>query len=107
MHPQEETAITWLRGKPGVLPDGVQAEHVTDRFAFTAESDVTGQQDITDSYPTLVRKSSWVIVSYSTIHTGQATAFYAGDLIIYVYPIKFLEDNKNLVYNDGGAEIFR
>lgn len=107
MHPQEETAISWLRSKPGVLPDGVQAEDVTNRFAFTAESAVDGQQVIADSYPTLVRKSSWLVLSYSTIHTGLATEFYDGNLITYVYPTKFLEDNKNLVFNDGGAEIFR
>ncbi len=107
MHPQEEAAVNWLRGKPGVLPGGVQAEESTDRFALMAESDVTGNQIVTDSYPSLVRKSSWVILSYSTIHTGRVTAYYDGDLISYVYPIKFLRDNKNLVYNDGGAEIFR
>jgi uncharacterized membrane protein len=107
MQPQEEAAISWLWGKPGVLPDGIQSENFTARFAFTAESEVTGQQVITDSYPSLIRKSSWVILSYSTIHTGQATAYYDGDLLTYLYPTEILQDNKNLVYNDGGAEIFR
>jgi uncharacterized membrane protein len=107
MHPQEEVAISWLWGKPGVLPDGVQAENFTQRFAFSDESEVTGQQVITDIYPSLIRKSSWVILGYSNIHTGQANTYYNGDLITYVYPIGILRDNKNLVYNNGGAEIFK
>jgi uncharacterized membrane protein len=107
MHPEEEAAVGWLRGKPGVLPDGVQAENFTDQFYFTAQSDVTGRQRIMDIYPPLVRRSSWVILGYSTVHTGEATAVYDGDILTYVYPIGLLQNNKNLVYNNGGAEIYR
>jgi uncharacterized membrane protein len=106
-HPQEVAAVGWLAGKPGVLPDGVQAENFSDRFAFTAPSDVTGRQSIADIYPSLVTQSSWVILGYSTVHTGRATAYYDGDLITYLYPIGFLQASKNLVYNNGGAEIYK
>jgi uncharacterized membrane protein len=107
MHPQEEAAVGWLRGKPGVLPDGIQAENVTDQFYFNGRSDVSGGQFIADIYPSLVRRSSWVMLSYSTVHTGEASVFYDGDILTYAYPIEFLQDNKNLVYNNGGAEIYR
>lgn len=106
-HPQEVAAVGWLAGKPGVLPDGVQAENFSDRFAFTAPSDVTGRQSIADIYPSLVTQSSWVILGYSTVHTGRATTYYDGDLITYLYPIGFLQASKNLVYNNGGAEIYK
>ena len=107
VHPQEVTAAAWLAGKPGVLPDGVQADNSQDRFAFTARSDVTGAQFISDNYPSLVRQSSWVILSYSTVQTGQATTFYDGDILTYMYPIDFLQHSKDLVYDDGGAQIYR
>ncbi len=106
-HPQEVAAVDWLADKPDVLPDGVQAEDFTDRFAFTSPSRVSGQQFITDIYPTLIRRSSWVILGSSNVHSGRASLFYDGDLITYVYPIGFLRVSKNLVYNDGGAEIYR
>ena len=106
-HPQEVAALGWLAGKAGVLPDGVQAENFVDRLYFTAPSDVSGRQVVTDIYPTLVRQSSWVILGYSTLRTGQAIADYGGDLVPYAYPIRFLQDNKNLVYNDGGAEVYQ
>jgi len=107
MHPQEVAAVGWLAGKPGVLPDGVQAEHFTDQFAFNAESDVTGQQLITDIYPSLIRRTSWVILSYSIMHGDRATVDYGGDLITYAYPVGFLRVSKNLVYDNGGAEIYQ
>ena len=106
-HPQEVAAVNWLSGQPGVLPAGVQAENVTDRFAFTSPGSVSGRQVIADIYPTLIRRSSWVILGSSTIHTGQASVFYEGNLIAYAYPIGILQASKNLVYNNGGTEIYR
>ena len=105
MHPQEVAAVGWLADKPGVLPNGVQAEDLTYRFAFTSPSGVG--QDMMDIYPSLVRQSSWVILGYSTVRTGRATTFYDGDLLTYMYPIGVLQDSKSLVYNDGDAEIYR
>ena len=69
-------------------------------------SDVTGSQFISDNYPSLVRRSGWVILGYSTVRSGLATTDYDGDLLTYVYPRGFLLGSKNLVYNDGGAEIY-
>jgi uncharacterized membrane protein len=106
-HPQEVAAVNWLSGQPGVLPAGVQAENVTDRFAFTSPGRVSGRQVIGDIYPTLIRRSSWVILGYSTMHTGQASVFYEGNLISYAYPVGILQAGKNLVYNNGGTEIYR
>jgi hypothetical protein len=100
-------AVSWLAGNPGVLPDGIQAENFTDRFMFNAPSKVNGDQVISDIYPTLVSRSSWLILSYSNVRTGQATTDYDGDLLTYEYPMGFLRDTKNLVYNNDGAEIFK
>jgi hypothetical protein len=107
MHPQEVAAVNWLAGKPGVLPGGIQAENFTNRFMFNAPSDVSGAQVISDIYPTLVSRSSWLILSYSNVRTGQATTDYDGDLLTYEYPMGFLRGTKNLVYNNDGAEIFK
>ena len=107
VHPQEVAAVDWLAARPGVLPDGIQAENLTSRFMFNARSDVTGSQVIADIYPTLVRQSSWMILSYSNVHTGQATSDYDGDLLTYEYPMGFLRNTKNLVYNNDGAEIYK
>ena len=105
MHPQEVAAVNWLAGQPGVLPSGIQAENFTNRFMFSAPPD--GSQVITDIYPTVLRQSSWVILGYSNVRTGQATTDYDGDLLTYVYPISILRGTKNLVYDNDGAEIYK
>jgi len=54
-----------------------------------------------------VRPNSWLILGWQTVRTGQATAYYDGDLITYKYPMVMLKKAKNLVYSNGGAEIYR
>jgi uncharacterized membrane protein len=106
-HPQEVAAVSWLGNQPDVLADGVQASFTSNRFAFTTPSEVNGREVVGDIYPPLVRVSSWVVISDWTMHSGLTASYFNGDLITYKYPLKFLQVNKNLVFNDGGAEIFR
>jgi hypothetical protein len=110
MHPQEVAAVTWLAGQSGVLPGGLQAPMgptTSDPFAFNSPANVTGAQSVGDIYPVLIKRSSWVMLSYSIVRTYRAPLYTDGELIYYRYPIAFLENNKNLVYNDGGAEIYK
>jgi uncharacterized membrane protein len=109
-HPQENSALNWLAGQPNVasvLLNGVQAESFTHKYYFTAPSDVTGAEGVVDIYPALIRQSSWVLLGYSNVHTGQAAVYYNGEVLSYVYPIALLQTAKNLVYNDGGAQIYK
>ncbi len=107
VHPQELEAVAWLAGKPGVLPDGIQADANSDRFNFTSLNDVVGDQVILDNFPALVERRSWVILSYANLHADTATTTYNSDLIAYKYPRAFLSATKNLVFNNGGTEIFK
>lgn len=109
-HPQDTAAVSWLTGKPGVLPAGVQAPMPSSsvkKFYFTSLNSVTGKQYISPIYPALIEKSSWVVLDHSAIDEQHASLFLDGDLITYRYPMKFLEDNKNLVYNNGNDEIYK
>ncbi|HEV8064047.1 MAG TPA: hypothetical protein VGP46_04405, partial [Acidimicrobiales bacterium] len=107
VHPQEVTGVQWLAAQNGVLPSGVQATHEDNRFLFTATSSVSGQQFVEDAFPTLLRQRAWVIVDYSVLHTGLATESYDGDIVTYKYPTGILSTYKNLVYSDGGMQIYR
>lgn len=107
MSPQDVAGVQWLSGQNGVLPSGVQATHFSNKFLFTTPSMVTGQQFIEDAFPVLLRQHAWVILDYSIVHSGLATASYAGDLIPYRYPTGILRANKNLVYDNGAIDIYR
>ena len=117
---QDTAAVSWLAGKPGVLPAGLQAAYSSYRFYFTSLNNVTDKQDLYISfknvfgyqnlsyiYPALIRKSSWVLLDRTATDKRQATLAADGDLITYQYPLGFLDSNKNLVYDNGSDEIFR
>ncbi len=106
IHPQESAAVAWLAQKPGVLPDGLQAAQPT-AFAFTSPSDVTGDQVVSGIYPLLIQSSSWVVLNYAVVHDDRAIVDVGNDAISYKYPMGILQTNKNLVYNNGGSEIYR
>jgi uncharacterized membrane protein len=107
VHTQEAAGTQWLSMQLGVLPSGVQATHAANRFLFTGPSSVTGQQFIEDAFPSLLRAHAWVIVDYSILHTGLASISYDGDNILYKYPVAILRRGKDLVYDNGGMEIYR
>ena len=107
VQPQETAAVQWLGAQPHTLPIGVQAESFTNLFYFNGPRNISGTQFVTDIYPTLIRKSTWVVLGYSTVHNGTATASISGDLVSYRYPLRVLSKNKDLVFNNGGTQIYK
>ena len=57
--------------------------------------------------PVTIRKDTYVYLDYSNVKNRKNTIFYKGDLITYDYPVEFLNENKNLIYSNGGSEIFK
>jgi uncharacterized membrane protein len=107
-HPQEVQAVDWLGTQPDTLPTGVQAETPPyDRYAFTSPASVSGSQDITDVFPTLLRKSTWVILGYNTVKNGIATTNFDGDALNYTYPLAPLQSTDDRVYDNGGTWIYK
>jgi hypothetical protein len=107
VHPQEVAALGWLSRQPDTLPTGVQADISSARYTFKNPGGICGCQVITDAYPTLLQKSSWVLLGYSTVHTDVSWFVHDGDLIGYKYPTAVLESSKDLVYDNGGTRIYR
>ena len=108
VHPQELEATQWLNGDLRDLQVAVQATTFTipnyiKEPLFSYES----PPPITDIFPTLIQKSSWVMLEYSTVKTDIATVPINGDLIEYRYPTGVLNQNKDLVYDNGGTVIYK
>ena len=107
VHGQEIAALDWLGQQPGTLPTGVQADLTSDRWTFKNPADISEGQVVTDFYPTLLRRSTWVVLGYSTVHTGVSWFVENGDLIPYKYPVAVLKTSKDLVYDNGGTRIYK
>ncbi|GAA0540344.1 hypothetical protein GCM10010172_22000 [Paractinoplanes ferrugineus] len=81
--------------------------HPEDRSAARWLGERTSATDVRDTFPTLVRTDSYVLLSYATVHKGEATAFYRGDAMTYRYPFGVLDATKNKIYSSDGAAIYR
>ncbi|HSE61327.1 MAG TPA: DUF2206 domain-containing protein [Candidatus Saccharimonadales bacterium] len=109
LHNGEIIAIDWLAARlPGDNSTGkVQSEIQSDRYALTKLRAISDLHVNDDIVPGLVRKDSYVFLSYANVHKGQATITYNSDLVTYAFPRDFLQQNKNLVYSNGDAEFYR
>jgi len=74
---------------------------------FTDAGDISGSQYVTDIYPLLIRKATFLVLGDTTVHSDRAAAYVDGDVIDYRYPFKVLDQNKNLVFNNGSTEIYK
>jgi hypothetical protein len=110
VHPQEVSAAGWLAGEPGVSPDGLQVPlggTTATPYFYTSLGGISGQQEVNDIYPVLIGRTTWVVAGYSLLHTGVEPLPAGNEIITYEYPFGLLTTSKNLVYNNGGAEIYK
>ena len=58
-------------------------------------------------FPQTIERNSYVYLISANITSGEAFYQYAGNVLVYNYPLDFLNTEKNLLYNDGGSRIYR
>ncbi|HSW81070.1 MAG TPA: DUF2206 domain-containing protein [Candidatus Saccharimonas sp.] len=107
-HKQETLGADWLNGVlHKARTEELQTDSVfVDRYTSFKVQEAVQQDLLNDVYPGLVRKNAYVFLGYATVSKQQATVYYNGKLISYSYPIQFLDDNKNLIYNNGGSRVY-
>ena len=57
--------------------------------------------------PSVLGKSGYVYANWTNTVKGKAFAYYRGQSVSYNYPLEFMNQNKNLIYNNGGSEVFK
>lgn len=62
---------------------------------------------IAATFPAVVKKSSYVYLNYSNTIFNSVYLYYSGGLLVYNYPIQFLNENKNLIYSTSETKIYR
>jgi uncharacterized membrane protein len=60
-----------------------------------------------DMHPATIQKATYVFAGPAVLNEGKATVTYDGRSILYTYPVAFLEEQKNLVYDNGSVHVYR
>lgn len=107
LHPQELAGLQWM----GTQVDGsnvdVQSEVASDRYVINRMSSYTGASGSSDILPITLQKDAYAFFGDSGVKRGTVSFLYSGDLVTYRYPMDFLDQNKSLIYNNGGGRVYR
>jgi uncharacterized membrane protein len=102
-HAQEVSSFGWLvQNRDTQLP--VQSDRY---FSNTKILAYTGVAPLPGLLPETIEKNSYVYLNFNNVGTGDVIEYINGDIAYYAFPAAFLQDNKNLIYNNGGSEIYR
>jgi uncharacterized membrane protein len=107
VHPEETAGMAWLTNDVAKTGANVQAGAGSYRYTFTGPKTLLRIDTGSDIYPVLVRQDSYVFLGYTNVRQGLATVSVDGDSVTYHYPMNFLDDNKDLIYSNGGARVYR
>ena len=60
-----------------------------------------------DIFPQVIRKNSYVYLSSSSLTEESIFVFLQASMVGYRTPLRFLNENKDLIYNNKYSEIFK
>jgi uncharacterized membrane protein len=102
------SAVSWLANYVHNNPDAaVNGLHLEIDHSSVNQFISIANLSFTDGiFPGMVRKDAYVFVTKPTYAKGRSTIGYKGDQVVYSYPIQFLDDNKNLLYDNGAVRIY-
>lgn len=100
-HTSELYTIKWLSNNKdnNIIQTSYFSKYNLDNF-----SNLNSSNDI---IPALLQKSSYVYLGYLNTVSHKDLIYINGNFIYYQYPIKFIDDNKNLIYNNDLSRIYK
>lgn len=102
VHAEEVYSARWISQYSGKkLP--VQAVHFSD-IKMIAYGTIAPYIEL---LPETTKKQSFVYLNYDNVRTGNILEILYGEVVYYHFPMEFLNNNKNLIYNNGGSEVYR
>lgn len=108
IHEEDVSAIKWMAVKYKNYEYVYMDAMAVPKFKSVAVKNIN---KIPYVIPNIIDKSNYVYASYGNTHENVAfieDVFYSsGSLLTINYPFNFLDDNKNLIYNNGGAKIYK
>lgn len=101
-HTQDISAMNWLSANYDK-----KTPIQSDWFALKKIHTYEKIYSVDGLIPSVIRRNSYVYLSVSNVQTGQVIIYANGAPLYYKYPFNFLDSNKNLIYSNGSAKIYR
>jgi uncharacterized membrane protein len=102
IHDTEVAAAQWIKTSRNYA-DPVEADAEAN---LRLESFADMSSANTALFPQTIDPQGYVYLSNSNITTGIASYEYHNTLLTFSYPLDFIQQHKNLIYNNGGSAIY-
>jgi len=102
MHKEEFASAKWLK-----FNVGTQLLLYADREAYLRIFREYDRGHEVNVIPALIYRDAYVYGSFTNIISNRTTVFNDGSDLLFTFPKKFLEDNKNVIYSNGKSTIYR
>ena len=107
-HAGEIAASAWLSARINIAAgDELQSESQSVFYRVQGQTPLLDSGPLNDMYPGLIRKNAYVYLDFENVRKQQSTISYNGSEITYAYPLQFLDNTKDLIYDSGDARIYR
>jgi uncharacterized membrane protein len=104
-HRQELLAGSWLN-KNYDHANYIYTDDINS-YKLVAFSGFDGSGFKLDVLPATIDQNAYVFMSYTNVVKHEMIKYYNGEFILYSYPTNFITDNKNLIYSNGGSQIYK
>ena len=102
-HAQEATSLEWFARNAEI---GVMVQ--SDRYFSNIKMiSYAGIAPLAGLLPETTKKGSYVYLNFLNDKTDSVIEDINGDVVYYRFPVEFLDDNKDLIYSNGGSAIYR
>jgi uncharacterized membrane protein len=102
VHKEELVSANWLKENVDT-----KATLFADREANLRIYRIVSRNINFNVLPALMYKDAYVYGSFANVVNNHASIHGDGSPLLFTFPQTFLENNKNLIYSNGGSEIFK
>lgn len=106
VHASEMAAVEWIARESPRWGSGAKVQ--TDRAQYSDLRRIPGIEVVPGMHPGLIRRDAFVLLGYTATRKEQSYVVPEnGDVIMYAYPVYFLDEHKDLIYDNRSARIYR
>jgi len=102
LHKSEAESMKWLSENYSTLYDIYSTSSSHSKL-----KSLTGLFSYKNVLPGVLTKEAYVYLDYTNVDKQEDIVSHKGDLFIYKYPIKFLDQNKDLIYSNAETIIYK
>lgn len=103
LHDTEHASAQWLAGEYSSKYDVFASPSTRSKLVSASE----GIFSLKNLLPAVIKRDAYVYLDRSNVQENEEIGEHNGEEVLYIYPIEFLDDHKDLLYSNSGSRVYR